>query len=110
MPAKVVDASAMAAWAFRAPRMREALLQIQGVDLYALPPFDYDLANTAKYKAPLGEVLIREGPIADLVESRHLAMEKDLSRRGGRSESKTMLSVGVEELTCVGVNLDYETL
>ena len=37
-------------------------------------------------------------------------MEKDLSRRGGRSESKTMLSVGVEELTCVGVNLDYETL
>ncbi len=51
MPAKVVDASVMAAWCFREPRASEALRLLRGVDLYAPLLLAYELASIARRKA-----------------------------------------------------------
>ena len=50
MPAKVVDASVMAAWCFREPRSSEALRLLQGADLYAPFLLAYELASIARRK------------------------------------------------------------
>ena len=51
MPARVVDASVVAAWCFREPRSSEALRLPQGADLYAPLLLAYELASIAKRKA-----------------------------------------------------------
>ena len=51
MPAKVVDASVMAAWCFREPRSSEALRLLKGADLYAPLLLAYELASIARRKA-----------------------------------------------------------
>ncbi len=51
MPAKVVDASVMAAWCFREPRSSEAFRLLQGADLYAPLLLAYELASIARRKA-----------------------------------------------------------
>ena len=51
MPARVVDASVMAAWCFREPRSTEALRLLQGADLYAPLLLAYELASIARRKA-----------------------------------------------------------
>ncbi len=51
MPAKVVDASVLAAWCFREPRAQEALELMRGSDLYAPSLLAYELASIAKRKA-----------------------------------------------------------
>ena len=51
MPARVVDASVMAAWCFREPRSSEALRLLQGADLYAPLLLAYELASIARRKA-----------------------------------------------------------
>lgn len=66
MPARVVDASVLAAWCFREPRSREALGLIQGSDLYAPSLLAYELTSIARRKAAsypgqadaLGEALL----------------------------------------------------
>jgi predicted nucleic acid-binding protein len=50
MPGKVVDASVIAAWAFREPRREEALLLLRDADLYAPILLAYELANIARKK------------------------------------------------------------
>ncbi|MBI2872070.1 MAG: type II toxin-antitoxin system VapC family toxin [Chloroflexi bacterium] len=51
MPARVVDASVLAAWCFREPRASEALGLLQGPDLYAPYLLAYELASIARRKA-----------------------------------------------------------
>jgi predicted nucleic acid-binding protein len=51
MPARVVDASVLAAWCFREPRAPEALGFLQGSDLYAPPLLAYELTSIARRKA-----------------------------------------------------------
>ena len=51
MPARVVDASVVAAWCFREPRSSEALRLLQGADLYAPLLLAYELASIARRKA-----------------------------------------------------------
>lgn len=51
MPAKVVDASVLAAWCFREPRAQDALELIRGSDLYAPSLLAYELASIARRKA-----------------------------------------------------------
>jgi predicted nucleic acid-binding protein len=50
MPARVVDASVVAAWCFREPRAAYALGLLQGSDLYAPPLLAYELASVARRK------------------------------------------------------------
>lgn len=47
MPARVVDASVLAAGYFREPRQREAERLIAGVDLFAPTLLKYEMANIA---------------------------------------------------------------
>lgn len=51
MPAKVVDASVLAAWCFREPRADEARGLLEGFDLYAPVLLRYELASVARKKA-----------------------------------------------------------
>lgn len=51
MPARVVDASVVAAWCFREPRAPEALALLQDSDLYAPFLLAYELASIARRKA-----------------------------------------------------------
>ena len=51
MPAKVVDASVLAAWCFRESRASEALGLIQGSDIYAPYLLAYELTSIARRKA-----------------------------------------------------------
>ena len=51
MPAKVVDASVLAAWCFREPRASEALKLLQGSDLYAPFLLAHELTDIARRKA-----------------------------------------------------------
>jgi len=51
MPARVVDASVLAAWCFREPRASEALGFLQGSDLYAPVLLAYELTSIARRKA-----------------------------------------------------------
>ncbi len=51
MPAKVVDASVLAAWCFREPRASEALGILHDADLYAPHLLAYELASIARRKA-----------------------------------------------------------
>ena len=51
MPAKVVDASVMAAWCFREPRAQDALGLIGDSELYAPLLLAYELASIARRKA-----------------------------------------------------------
>ncbi|MBI4289420.1 MAG: type II toxin-antitoxin system VapC family toxin [Chloroflexi bacterium] len=51
MPARVVDASVMAAWCFREPRAQEALRLIGDAELYAPLLLAYELASIARRKA-----------------------------------------------------------
>jgi predicted nucleic acid-binding protein len=51
MPAKVVDASVMAAWCFREPRASEAMRLLRGSDLYAPYLLAYELTSIARRKA-----------------------------------------------------------
>ncbi len=51
MPARVVDASVMAAWCFQEPRSAEALRLLQGTDLHAPLLLAYELASIARKKA-----------------------------------------------------------
>lgn len=93
MPAKVVDASVLAAWCFREPRAQEALGLIQGSGLFAPSLLAYELASIAKRKATaypqslsvLGEALqtalalpIRWCDV-DHMAVLHLAMDNDLT-------------------------------
>jgi predicted nucleic acid-binding protein len=50
-PARVVDASVLAAWSFREPRAAEALARLQDSDLYAPTLLAYELASIARKKA-----------------------------------------------------------
>ncbi|MBI4267172.1 MAG: type II toxin-antitoxin system VapC family toxin [Chloroflexi bacterium] len=51
MPAKVVDASVMAAWCFREPRAAEAMALLQDSELYAPLLMAYELTSIARRKA-----------------------------------------------------------
>lgn len=51
MPAKVVDASVLAAWCFREPRASEALGLLRDSDLYAPSLLAYELTSIARRKA-----------------------------------------------------------
>ncbi|MBI2853998.1 MAG: type II toxin-antitoxin system VapC family toxin [Chloroflexi bacterium] len=51
MPAKVVDASVIAAWCFREPRASEALGILRGSDLHAPILLAYELTSIARRKA-----------------------------------------------------------
>ena len=51
MPAKVVDASVVAAWCFREPRSEEALSLLSGAELYAPVLLAYELTSVARRKA-----------------------------------------------------------
>ena len=51
MPARVVDASVVAAWCFRESRAAHALSLLQGSDLYAPLLLAYELASVARRKA-----------------------------------------------------------
>jgi predicted nucleic acid-binding protein len=51
MPARVVDASVVAAWCFREPRASEALALLQQADLYAPSLMAYELISIAVRKA-----------------------------------------------------------
>jgi len=65
MPAKVVDASIVAAWCFREPRAAEAMGILSGSDLHAPLLLAYELTGIARKKviahpdkaAALGEAL-----------------------------------------------------
>jgi len=50
MPAKVVDASVIAAWCFREPRASEALSILRESDLYAPLLLAYELTSIARKK------------------------------------------------------------
>ncbi len=50
MPAKVVDASVVAAWCFREPRASEALMLIRETDLHAPLLLAYELTSIARKK------------------------------------------------------------
>ena len=50
MPAKVVDASVVAAWCFREPRSGEALSLLSGADIYAPMLLAYELTSIARRK------------------------------------------------------------
>ena len=50
MPAKVIDASVVAAWCFREPRAAEALALLRGFDLYAPLLLAYELTSIARRK------------------------------------------------------------
>ncbi len=51
MPAKVVDASVMAAWCFREPRASEAMGILRGSELHAPLLLAYELTSIARRKA-----------------------------------------------------------
>lgn len=51
MPARVVDASVVAAWCFREPRASEALALLQDADLYAPSLMAYELTSITVRKA-----------------------------------------------------------
>ena len=51
MPARVVDASVVAAWCFRESRAAHALSLLQDSDLYAPLLLAYELASVARSKA-----------------------------------------------------------
>ena len=51
MPAKVVDASVLAAWCFREPRASEALSIVRETDLHAPLLLAYELTSIARKKA-----------------------------------------------------------
>lgn len=51
MPARVVDASVVAAWCFRESQASDALGLLQGSDLYAPLLLAYELASIARMKA-----------------------------------------------------------
>lgn len=51
MPAKVVDASVIAAWCFREPRASEALAIVRETDLHAPLLLAYELTSIARKKA-----------------------------------------------------------
>jgi|WetSurMetagenome_2_1015567.scaffolds.fasta_scaffold94099_4 predicted nucleic acid-binding protein len=51
MPAKVVDASVIAAWCFREPRASEALSIVREADLHAPLLLAYELTSIARKKA-----------------------------------------------------------
>lgn len=50
MPAKVVDASVMAAWCFREPRAAEAITLLRESELYAPLLLAYELTSIARRK------------------------------------------------------------
>jgi predicted nucleic acid-binding protein len=63
MPAKVVDASVMAAWCFREPRASEAMELLRESELYAPLLLAYELTSIARKKAieyPEKAVLVTE--------------------------------------------------
>jgi predicted nucleic acid-binding protein len=63
MPAKVVDASVMAAWCFREPRASEAMELLRKSELYAPLLLAYELTSIARKKAieyPQNAVLVTE--------------------------------------------------
>lgn len=51
MPAKVVDASVIAAWCFREPRAPEAMGILRDSDLHAPILLAYELTSIARRKA-----------------------------------------------------------
>jgi predicted nucleic acid-binding protein len=50
MPARVVDASVIAAWCFREPRSAEALALLRDSELHAPPLLAYELTSIARRK------------------------------------------------------------
>ena len=50
MPARVIDASVVAAWCFREPRSSEAFRLLRDTDLYAPGLLAYELASIARRK------------------------------------------------------------
>ncbi len=93
MPAKVVDASVIAAWCFREPRAPEALAIIRESELHAPLLLAYELTSIARKKTkvyPEKAELIEEAlrtalalPIhwseVDYITVMHLALSADLS-------------------------------
>ena len=57
---------------------------------------DHWVRGYAEERPHSGRYCYGKTPWQTFLESKHLAMEKDLSRLGGRSDSETMLPVGVE--------------
>lgn len=67
MPARVVDASVLAAWCFREPRAAEALRLLRGADLYAPLLLAYELTSVAGKKA--GAYPDRLGVVSEALET-----------------------------------------
>src|SRR5919106_2047367 len=59
MPAKVVDASVLAAVAFQEPRFDEAVTLLEGMELHAPTLLAYELTSVARKKALLYPSLVR---------------------------------------------------
>lgn len=51
MPVKIVDASVMAAWAFREPRAAEAFELLRGAELHAPTLLAYEMTSIARTKS-----------------------------------------------------------
>ena len=68
MPAKVVDASVMAAWCFREPRAEEALNLIKDSELYAPFLLAYELDSIARKK-----IITYPGNASAMIESLQIA-------------------------------------
>jgi predicted nucleic acid-binding protein len=60
MPAKVVDASALAAITFQEPRFAEAVALLEDTELHAPTLLAYELTSVARKKALLYPSLVRE--------------------------------------------------
>jgi predicted nucleic acid-binding protein len=60
MPAKVVDASVLAAIAFQEPRFAEAVALLEDTELHAPTLLAYELTSAARKKALLYPSLVRE--------------------------------------------------
>jgi predicted nucleic acid-binding protein len=60
MPAKVVDASVLAAIAFQEPRFAEAVALLEDTELHAPTLLAYELTSVARKKALLYPSLVRE--------------------------------------------------
>ena len=93
MPARVVDASVVAAWCFREPRSSEALRLLREADLYAPRLLAYELASIARRKVaayPRSTQVLNEALTAalmlpihwsdvDHVAALHMALDANLT-------------------------------
>ena len=80
MPARVADASVIAALAFEEPRSEEALSLVRGIDLYEPTLLAYELASIARKKALLypdrADAIIRALELAQALEARWVEVDQ----------------------------------